>query len=32
MANRDKSRKAYNNEPLHEGETLVPMLCGRETA
>ena len=32
MANRDKSRKTYNNEPLREGETLVPMLCDRETA
>ena len=28
----DKSRKAYNNEPLRDGESLVPMLCDRETA
>ena len=28
----DKSRKTYNNEPLRDGESLVPMLCDRETA
>ena len=32
MANTGNSRKPCNNEPLCEGETLVPMLTDRETA
>ena len=28
----DKSWKSYNNEPLHDGEILVPLLVNRDYA